>query len=227
MATPTIQEAIDYARTLARTNSTQALTDSDALQFATEFEREALRQIVKKGKTIKMDETTYDVATGNGVTTLDDGVFLIRTVEVDLTGQGTFQPCFPIDNANPPMYSTLQSLRNMQSPSTPLVDFRGDTFEIFPTPTLDVTDGIRVQQYVYPDAYTATSDEVSYPFSQDVYALGYGIASRYLAPLEADLSVGYAKEALKRVDDIVAMIGQGSMIPTKQTQTNPFRSGWI
>lgn len=226
MAT-TVQEAIAYARIKVRDVNTEALTDADALKFASDFEAKARRLIVQKRKSLFITGGTMDVLTSaSGIFDIPADVLLVKNVAIDLTGQGKKFPVTPVDGANLPYHSTLQYLRESQPMATPLIDFRGDKFEIFPTPTVNVLGGLEWQGHLLPEPYTLVTDEVEYPFTQDIYALGNGIAALYLEPLDAERSAALAKEAFGRVLEIIDMNGPGSQIPVKMTLTNPYLNGW-
>lgn len=227
MATPTLQNAVDYARTLVRDQGTEALTDANAILFANDFERDARRLIVKRRKSLFVLEGTMDVSGGNGIFMLPENVLLIRDAEIDLTGLGTTYPTTPFDPSNQPEGSTLQFLRDSQSATTPIIDFRGDRVEIFPTPLVNVTAGLVYQAHEVPDPFTALTEMVEYPFTQDYYALAFGIAAKYLDPLDADRAAKLLKEAYRRTLDIIDMIGPGSQLPTRAHPVNFGNNGWL
>lgn len=227
MATPTLQNAIDYARTLVRDEEVEALTDANAIAFANDFEKDMRRKLVVKRKSLFVIEDNLDVTGNTGVFLLPENVLLLRDVEVDLTGLGTFYPVEPLDPSNQPEGSTLQFLRDSQSPTTPLMDFRGDRVEVFPTPLVDVTDGFHYQAHEVPDPFTATTDTMEYPFTQDYYALAFGIAGKYLDPLDTPRANALLKEAYRRTLDIVDMIGTGSQLPTRARPVNFGNNGWL
>lgn len=222
----TLQNAVDYARTLVRDQNSESLTDADSIAYANDYMIEMQRYFVKERKPIKVSDLTIDFVNGIGIYTLPADVLLIRTASADLTGDGEWFTMRVMDANNIPPNSSLQLLRTEAAVDAPYIDPRGNQFEVFPTPAEDVTDGFKYQAHVMLTPFTTLGDTVAYPFSQDYQSLGYGIAAKYLEPLNAELSAKYLNKSYKRVGDAIDTIGTGIQLPTQAKSPVVANGGW-
>lgn len=223
-----LSQSIAYARTLVRDTNVDSLTDAVGIEFANDFVAEAQREFVKKRKALRIVNAVINVVSGTGLLTLPDDCLLIRTAAADLTGRGFFPTVNPYPANNIPTGWSLQSFRAEQPVNTPLMDVRGLTVELFPTPTASVTGGFVYQYHQMFPVFTAGTDTLLYPFSQDFYALAYGIASKYLEPLNNTLAATYLSKSYKRISDVIDVVGTGTQMPTqaRSVQQPGVNAGW-
>lgn len=230
----TLDQAIHYARTQLLRDYSSSLSDPDAIAFANDFNTSMRRELVARRKSLFVREGTLPVTANEivggssaGVFFLPDDVLLIRHLEVDLSGLGDFVTATPYDQSNVADSYSLAWLRENQPVTEPLVDFRGDRFEILPTPAVIGTGLVRYQGHEFPAPFTAVTDNVDYPFNQDISILAYGIAYLFMRPLNTEKSDKLKEEAYARVNSIIKMIGAGSQMPVQAKSVNVGNSGWL
>ena len=84
---------------------------------------------------------------------------------------------------------------------------------------------IRIFYFLKPTLYTATSDTVAYPESQDNATLGWRIAAMYLYSLGNILQGdAFNMKYEERVKEYVSTLGRGSQQPIQATPIQA--TGW-
>ncbi len=230
----TLASPIAFARTQAQTDS-NGLTDAKAIIFANEALVDFHRRLVKRGVDASQIQETYIPtvtvpASGNGSTfTYPTDCLALKTVEVNFTDTNVtnYKLATQIDVSNLSGENSFSWLRAYQSTLLPKFDDRGDWYEIFPafTASNNLTNAIRLFYFLKPTLYTATSDTVAYPESQDNATLGWRIAAMYLYSL-GDIEKGDAFNLKyeERVTEYITTLGRGSQSPIQATPIQ--ESGW-
>lgn len=155
----------------------------------------------------------------------------LKTIEVnftDTTAQNYIR-AEQVDVSNLPGGESFSYYRQNASISNPLFDDRGDWYEILPTfqSGNNLTNAIRLFYYLKPTEYTATSDTIGYPESQDYRILGWRIAANYYYSLEKfDEGDKYNEKYEERVTEYTSTLGRGSSQPIQATVPNIGNNGW-
>ncbi len=230
----TVATILTFARAQAQTDS-NGLTDAKGIIFANSRLVDFHRQLVRHGVDASQIQETYIPtvtvpATGNGSTFLYPVDCLgLKTIEVNYTDSTSqnYIRAEQIDVSNLPNQTAFSWLRQNGSTQAPKFDDHGDWYEIFPsfTSSNNLTNAIRLFYFLKPTLYTATSDTVSYPESQDDTILGWGIASDYMASLSKfDSATAFDKKYQDRVTQYISTLGRGSQQPLQATPIQD--AGW-
>jgi len=172
MAT-SVLSAITYAQQLAQTDS-NGIGSTLGIAFYNDALQTMTRDLINRGidaaqtKESYTDLTVPSVAGYPATYAWPTDMYALKTVEVnwqDNTPQNYIQTT-PMDVANIQNQS-FSWLRANQPQSQPLLDNRGDTFEIFPTPTVTNAQGIRIFYYLTPTEVTDVGQAINYPQTLD------------------------------------------------------------
>lgn len=222
-----VSDAITYARQISQVDS-NGLTDTLGLTFASDAQRTFIRDLsVRDIDAVQTQESYTDLVINQGSYAYPSDMFFLKTIEVDYAGGGgnNYLQATQVDVSNLQGSQSFSALRLNQSTQDPLMDNRGDTYELFPTPLTGISQGIRLFYFLNPTDFTATSDVVTYPMTLDYRCLGEKIAAMYAKRLqqtdaEADFNKGYDK----RRDDIIKILAPGTQQPIKAKTIQI--SGW-
>jgi len=219
MAT-SILSAITYAQQLAQTSSNNigsvlglALAN-DALQTWT---RDMLSRNVDAAQT---QEAYRDLSTNSPNTYLwPSDMFALKTIEVnyqDSTQQNYIQAQV-MDVANI-QGKSFDWLRVNQPQDAPVFDNRGDQFELFPTPIVGNTNGIKIFYYLTPTEYSDVGQAILYPQLLDYRTLSCKMASMYYKT-QNDINMAgiYEKEYQERIGKIINVVSPGTQQPIQPT----------
>lgn len=226
MAT-SVLSAITYAQQLAQTDSNNIgsvlglALYNDALQTMT-------RDMLNRGLDAAQTQESYTDLTTTSPNTYawPSDMYALKTIEVnwsDNTEQNYLQ-AQPVDVANVQNQS-FSWLRANQTQATPLFDNRGDTFEIFPTPQISNSQGIRIFYYLTPTEAPDVGTAIQYPQTLDYRALSALIASRYYKTQnDTAMAAVYEQEYNTRMDKIIKILAPGTQQPISPTPL--MISGW-
>lgn len=215
MAT-SVFSAIKYAQQLAQTDSNGIgsvlglALYNDALQTMT-------RDMINRGIDAAQTQESYtDLSTSSPNTyPWPSDMYSLKTIEVnwqDTTEQNYLQ-ALPMDVANIQNRS-FSWLRANQDQQQPLFDNRGDTFEIFPTPLVGNSQGIRIFYYLTPTEAPDVGTAIQYPQTLDYRAISALMASRYYKTQnDAEMAEVYGKEYGERVNKIISILAPGTQQP--------------
>lgn len=215
MAT-SVLSVITYSQQLAQTDSNSIgsvlglALYNDSLQT---FHRDLLNRGIDASQT---QEAYRNLTTDSPNTYLwPSDMYMLKTIEVnwqDTTEQNYLQAA-PLDVANIQGVS-FSYLRANQNQNSPLFDNRGDQFEIFPTPTVANTNGIRIFYYLTPTEATTVEQAVQYPLTLDYRVASCKMASLYYKTQnDLDMAALYEKEYVERVDKIIKILAPGTQQP--------------
>jgi len=222
----TLNNVLTFARAQAQTDS-NGLTDTNGIIFANEALVDFHRRLVNDGVDASQLQEAYATATvptsGNGSTFLyPTDMLSLKTIEVNYTDTiaQNYRRAEQVDAANLPSGISFSYLRKYASTSTPQFDDRGDVYELFPAfiSGNNLTDAIRIIYYIKPTEYTATSDTIAYPESQDYRILGWRIVGNYYYSLNKFIEgdAFYLKYE-ERVKEYISTLGRGSSQPIQAT----------
>lgn len=215
MAT-SVLSAITYAQQLAQTDSNGIgsvlglALYSDSLQT---FHRDLLNRGIDASQT---QEAYRNLTTDSPNTYLwPSDMYMLKTIEVnwqDTTEQNYLQAT-PLDVANIQGVS-FSYLRANQNQTQPLFDNRGDQFEIFPTPIVSNTNGIRIFYYLTPTEPADVGQPISYPLTLDYRVASCKMASLYYkSQNDVDMAIVYDNEYKERVEKIIKILAPGTQQP--------------
>lgn len=218
----TLATILNFARAQALTDS-NGLTDANGIIFANEALQDFHRRLVNSGvDASQLQESYRAAAVGTGTYLYPTDMLFLKTIELNYTDTNptNYLRAEQVDIANLPNNSSFSWLRVNASKQNPQFDDRGDSYEIFPTPTLgdSVSQLIRIFYYLKPTEYAATTDTISYPESLDTTILGWRVAASYLYSL-SNIGEGDAFNAKyeERVKQYIATLARGSQQPIQAT----------
>ena len=226
MAT-SILSAITYAQQLAQTDS-NGIGSVAGLGFYNDALQTMTRDLINRGIDAAQTQEAYrDLTTSNPNTYLwPSDMYALKTIEVnwgDNTPQNYLQAT-TVDVANIQQMS-FSWLRTNQSQQQPLFDNRGDQFEIFPTPQISNTQGIRIFYFLTPTEATSVEQAINYPQTLDYRALSAKIASLYYkSQSDQEMAALYEQEYLTRIDKIIKILAPGTQQPISPTPL--MLTGW-
>lgn len=221
-----LSNALNFARAQTQTDS-NGLTDANGIIFANEALVDFHRRLVDHSVDASQLQEAYMTATpatsGNGSTFLypSDMLFL-KAIEVNYadTNPANYITADQVDVSNLSGQNSFSFLRANQSTGNPQFDDRGDWFEVFPafTAANNLTNAIRIFYFQKPTEYTATSDTISYPESQDMRILGWRIAAMYFYSI-LKIQEGDAFNVMyeNRVKQYCATLARGAQQPIQAT----------
>lgn len=224
----TVANVITYARQLAQTDS-NGITDTLGIAFASDALQNMTRALLERGIDAAQTQESYTNLTTSSPNTYawPSDMFALKTIEVNFvdSSQNNYLQAQQVDVANLQGKTSFDFLRANQPTQSPLVDNRGDTYEIFPTPVIAVTAGIRLFYYLTPTDYTATSDTVSYPQSLDYRCLSARIATLYaISQGQSEMVQVCEQEYQSRLKDIIKILAPGTQQPIKPEKLS--LTGW-
>lgn len=225
----TLANVLNFARIQAQTDS-NGLSDADGIVYANEALVDFHRRLVDKGVDASQLQESYTTGVANQGTYLypTDMLFL-KAIELnygDTTAQN-YRIAQQVDVSNLSGGQSFSFLRENGDTYNPQFDDRGDWFEIFPTPTggNNLTNLIRIFYFLKPTEYTATTDTIAYPESQDMRILGWRIAAMYYYSLNK-MAEGEAFNTKyeERVEQYCGTLARGSQQPIQATPVQ--MTGW-
>lgn len=212
----TVADIITYARQIAQTDS-NGLTDTLGLAFTNDAQNNYIRELLNRDIDAAQTQEAYTSMTTAGTYAWPDDMYALKTVEVDYTGLGgqNYIQADAIDVSNIQDVS-FDYLRKNQSSSSPLIDNRGDTFEVFPTPLAPSTNGIRIFYWLEPTEFTSTSDSLGYPITLDYRCLACRVAALFATRAKKyDMAEAFNAEFEKRTQDVIRILASGTQQPLK------------
>lgn len=229
----TLANVLSFSRAQTQTDS-NGLTDANGIIFANEALVDFHRRLVDHSVDASQLQEAYTDATvptsGNGSTFLypTDMLFL-KAIEVNFTdtNPANYITASQVDVSNLAGQNSFSYLRVNASTQNPQFDDRGDSYEIFPTFTSsnNLSQAIRLFYFLKPTEYTATSDTITYPESQDVRILGWRIAAMYFYSI-LKIAEGDAFNVMyeNRVKQYCATLARGAQQPIQATPLQ--MAGW-
>lgn len=215
MAT-SVLAALQYAQQLSQTDSNGIGSVlgldlyNDALQTMT---RDMVARDINAAQT-QESYTNLTIASPNTYA-WPTNMFMLKTIEVnfqDQTPQNYLQAT-AMDVANIQGRS-FDWLRANQDQSNPLFNNRGDTYEIFPTPKVPNSQGIRIFYFLTPTEALDVGTAIQYPQTLDYRALSCLIASRYYKTQgDENMAQIYAQEYQDRIAKIINILAPASQQP--------------
>lgn len=219
--------AVQYTQRLAQTDS-NGIGSALGLALYNDSLQTFHRDLINRGIDASQTQEAYrDLTTDNPNTYLwPSDMYALKTIEVnwqDNQAQNYLQ-AQALDVANIQAVS-FSWLRSNQSQQQPLFDNRGDQFEIFPTPTVANSQGIRIFYYLTPTEATTVEDAIAYPLTLDYRAGSCKMAALYYKTQnDVEMAQVYETEYLQRIDKIIKILAPGTQQPIQPTPLQI--SGW-
>lgn len=213
-----VNDVLTYARQLAQTDNT-GLTDTAGLAFCNDALQNMTRSMFERNIDAAQTQEAYTNLTTNNPNTYlwPNNMYALKTIEVNFTDQQqtNYLQATEVEVANI-QANSFDWLRVNQNPGFPLFDNRGDTFEIFPIPTLANANGLRIFYYLTPTEYTSTASTLSYPQTLDYRCLAARVAALYAISV-ADMNMFQVASAEydKRLHDLINILAPSSQQPIK------------
>ena len=226
MAT-SVTSAITYAQQLAQTDA-NGIGSVLGLAFYNDSFQAMTRDLINRGIDAAQTQEAYrDLTTTSPNTYLwPTDMYALKTVEInwsDQTEQNYIQ-AQPFDVANIQSRS-FSWLRANQSTTEPLIDNRGDQFELFPTPTSTNSQGIRIFYYLTPTEVTNVGQAINYPQTLDYRALSAKMATMYYkSQNDEKMAAIYEKEYGERINKIIKILAPGTQQPITPSPLS--MTGW-
>ena len=221
---PVLSSVISFARTQAQTDS-NGLSDANGVIFANEALLDFRRKLVEKGVDAgQVQEFVQEGTVNDGTYTYptNPSILFLKTIELNYssTRPDGYIKANQLDVANIPGNKSVGWIRTNASPQSPYFDDRGDSYEIFPTPTAahNVTSLITLFYFKKPTEYSAVGDNVAYPESIDLRILGWRVAANYLNSLgKTDDAMVFNMKYEEKVQGLVSTLARGSQQPIQAT----------
>ena len=226
MAT-SILAAITYSQQLAQTDD-NGIGSVLGLAFYNDALQTMTRDLINRDIDAAQTQEAYrDLTTVSPNTYLwPSDMFALKTIEVnyqDATQQNYLQAT-PMDVANI-QGKSFDWLRVNQSISQPLFDNRGDQFEIFPTPQVSNTNGIRIFYFLTPTEALDVGTAIAYPQILDYRALSCKMAAMYYKTQnDNEMAIVYEQEYQTRIGKIINILAPSSQQPIQPTPLS--LTGW-
>lgn len=231
----TVADAIQYSRQLSQTDS-GGITDTLGLTFASDAKNNIILAMVQRSidaaQTAEAYATILPSDNPPGRFAWPTDMLALKTVEVNFNGssQTNYVQAQPMDVANI-QFVSFDYLRANQPTTWPLFDNRGDTAELFPTPTVSTL--VRIFYFKQPVDYSATSDTIAYPISIDYRCLGARIAALYALSqgqtgmknrYTVSVMTAFENEYQSRLKNMISILAPTSQQPIQPTPL--LISGW-
>ena len=216
----TLNTVLTFARAQALTDS-NGLTDTNGIIFANEALSEFRRRLTAEGvDATGLQEAYTAMVAGTGTYLYPTDMSWLKAIEVNYISQiaQDYLLATQVDVSNLSGQVSFSWLRTNANTAAPQFNDMGDWFEIFPTPTVNNSQGIRIWYFLEPTPFAATSDNISYPDNLDYTILGYRIAASYQRSLSNfDFALAMDTEYEKKVKQWVATLGRGTQQPLQAT----------
>lgn len=239
MAT-TIQSVADYARLLANITSSD-MSDSNATAFINDALYDLRRKLIGKRQDLFIKEASINITTAELDTGASPGKFSfasdmweLKNMQVNLTdvsNKELYVNAEQVDSSNLPNGISWEWMKKNQPFDQPVFDYRGNVFEIAPTPTAEMNNStvpmvaaIKYFYFMSPTDLSTMTGTLAFPETFDFRILSYKVASIYFSTIGSTISADMDKQYEKRIDDLIAMIGTGSQSPLRPKGISD--SGW-
>lgn len=218
----TLNDVLTFARAQTQSDS-NGITDANGIVYANEALVDFHRRLVDHSVDASQLQEAYTTGSANvGTYLYPTDMLFLKAIELNYanTAPGSYVTAEQVDVSNLAGQNSFGFLRANASTQSPQFDDRGDWFEIFPTPTgaNNLTNLIRIFYYLKPTEYTATSDTIAYPESQDMRILGWRVAAMYYYSLnkmvEGD---AFNLKYEERVKQYCATLARGAQQPLQST----------
>ncbi len=211
----TLQNAVDFARAQAQTDS-NGLTDTIGIIYANESLVDFHRRLVAKGvDASQLQEAYMDSQASVGTYLYPTDMLFLKAIELNYSGAANgYRTAEQVDVSNLNGYPSFSDMRLNADSYNPQFDDRGDWFEAFPTPTAVISQWARIFYFLKPTEYTALTDTIAYPESQDMRILGWRIAYLYYMSLNKLVEASaFLTQYEQRVNDYCETLSRGSQQP--------------
>lgn len=223
MAT-TVSTVLSYCeqKTQAGTGN---LNGSNGINFLNEAQDEFRSTLIDRGVDAAQTQESYTngsyaTAAGDNYSTFSfpSDMYALKTIEINMTDSNSqnYLQAQQLDAANTPGGTSFSWLRANQSTSMPLVDVRGDTYEIFPSffSATNTTNAIRIIYFLAPTQYATTGDSLSYPDSVNWQILAKRVCGLYYESLNKFTEADYWNNQYKQdVEKLTETLAKGSQQP--------------
>jgi len=229
----TLDEPILNARTVLQTDIL-GLTASDAITLANESQYDVTADLIKRGiNAAQLQESTENATDQVGKYLWPSDLWMVKEVMVNYidTTAGNYRECQIFDEGNLPAGTSLQQMRNSGTKSAPMIENRGDWFEIIPAPNNsqngdNLTNFFSLMYFLAPTKFVSSAGDgsdvtVPYPLSLHPFLLAYHMAWTQALRGNEELKMraeGYKAKYLTILDTIENII-------KKPTQKTPVVTG--
>lgn len=227
----TTQNVIDYSRILANITSSE-MSDSNGTAFLNDALYDLRRKLIDRRQDLFIQEASINITTAELDTGATPGKFsfasdmwFLKNLQinlVDVTNQNLYVEAEQVDSSNLPNGVSWEWLKKNQPFDRPVFDFRGNVFEIAPTPTSVMNNGtvpmVAAIKYFYflgPTDLSTMAGTLAFPETFDYRILSYKVAAIYFSTIGSPLADGLDKGYNDRVKDLISMVGSGVQTPTK------------
>ena len=215
MAT-SVLSAITFTQQLCQTDSNN-IGSVLGLSLYNDSRMEWTRDMLNRNMDAAQTQEAYrDLNTASPNTyTWPDDMFALKTIEVNFQDQDeqNYLQAVPVDVANIQARS-FSWLRANQMITQPLFDNRGNTFEIFPTPQISNSQGIRIFYFKTPVDAVDVGEAIPYPQLLDPRTLSYKMAATYFRTQnDTVMATEYEKEYQQRMNKIIKVVEPGTQQP--------------
>lgn len=176
-----------------------AITNSMVVDFSNVARTKIRQKLIANGVDVApIREAVHSITDGVGTYLYpDDMYYTPKYIELNwfesVVTTAKFVQAEKVTESNLPQGQSLSYLRVNQPAEHPMVDYRGDYFEILPTPNSDTWQGasgsvlsnaLRVIYYIKDIVYTQVTDTLAYPESADYFSFSDVVRNLYLYSIE-------------------------------------------
>lgn len=220
----TVSTLLGYVELKTQAGSGVLNNSSTGLLFLNEALLDFRSELIKRGIDGAQLQESYvptvsPPVSGNGSTfAWPADMYFLKTVSINMSDstQNGYVQARIMDVSNTPDQTSFEWLRNNQPATLPLVDNRGDTFEVFPSfaNATNLSNAIRILYYLTPSPYASTSDNLTYPDTLDWYILAIKVAEVYYESLNKfDEAAVWNKRYIDRLNKLITTQAQDSKQP--------------
>ncbi len=195
MATP-LSTVLNISRELGHVDS-NGLTDTIGIDFANYSMLKMRKMLIDKGiNAAPIQEAVRTITDGQGTYLFPSDMWLYKEMELnvtDTTNASNYKPVISTDSSNLPEGITVGWLRKNQDQNQPQLDYRGNFYEIYPTPSASTWGGaagstlssaVRIFYFLQPTLFVLTSDNLGAIESLDYLGFADLIKGVYQYSLE-------------------------------------------
>lgn len=225
MAT-TVSQLLTYVELKTQAGTGNLNNALSGLLFLNEALLDFRSELIKRGIDGAQLQESYvpsitPPVSGNGSTfAWPVDMYFLKTVSVNMTSgaPNDYVQARIMDVSNTPDRTSFEWLRNNQPANAPLIDNRGDTFEVFPSfaNATNLANAIRILYYLTPTPYSTTADNLTYPDTLDWYILAIKVAEVYYESLNKfEEAAVWEQRYQTRLNKLVTTQAQDSKQPVE------------
>lgn len=228
---PTVSTVLSYAENKSQAGVGTLNNPTLGVPFLNEALLDYRLELIKRGVDASQVQESYiptvTIPTYPNSSTFPypTDMFFLKTIEVNMYSntQVNFLQATQVEVAEL-FNNSFDWLRVNQPMEQPLIDDRGDTYEIFPTfrTGMNLINAIKIIYFLTPTPYVNISDVLTYPDTLDYYILALKVVVLYYESLNKFNEAAYWQAKYEnRLERLITTLDKGLQQPIK-AQTIPW-----